>query len=65
MNCPECRKEVAIGNLFCTWCERFIPNPAVGTKRYRADDPESIGERRWSRAKPWSLSVLYPVREST
>lgn len=32
MNCPECRKEVAAGNLFCTWCERFIPNPAVGTK---------------------------------
>lgn len=32
MNCPECRKEVVVGNLFCTWCERFIPNPVVGTK---------------------------------
>jgi uncharacterized RDD family membrane protein YckC len=32
MNCPECRKEVVAGNLFCRWCERFIPNPAVGTK---------------------------------
>jgi uncharacterized RDD family membrane protein YckC len=32
MNCPECRKEVVVGNLFCAWCERFIPNPAVGTK---------------------------------
>lgn len=32
MNCPGCQKEVVADRLFCTWCERFIPNPDVGTK---------------------------------
>lgn len=32
MTCPGCQKEVTADRRFCTWCERYIPDPRVGTK---------------------------------
>lgn len=32
MRCPECQKEVVADRFFCTWCEAFIPQPAMGKK---------------------------------
>lgn len=29
---PGCQKEVTADRRFCTWCEGYIPDPAVGTK---------------------------------
>lgn len=32
MQCPACDKQVPSDRRFCPWCERFIPEPRVGTK---------------------------------